>query len=176
MTITALSKTENDRTPRTSKRDNRSRVQEWPQLVGLSELDLKTEQLQPLHWLAHPFPVELKATLETTPPDIATIIRQSLAVDVYKKRAVSSDDGPSDAPQAGDRRSLMSDSQHRVRNSLTSHLSRLSLLNHSDGSRSPSKLSGDTGSIKGHLGWIAGKTSHPTRGLRDRLRERNTFK
>ncbi|OJD15807.1 hypothetical protein AJ78_03987 [Emergomyces pasteurianus Ep9510] len=174
---TPRSKTESERIHSTTRVDNRSRVQPWPQLVGLSELDLKTDQLEPLHWLAHPFPVELKATLETTPPDIATIIRQSLALDLYKKKAPSSRDNASDAsPQAGDRRSLLSDSQYRPRNGSTSQLSRLSSLNNSDGSRSPSNLSVDTGSIKSPLGWIASKTPNPTRGLRDRLRERNTFK
>ncbi|EEQ85426.2 hypothetical protein RJZ56_006493 [Blastomyces dermatitidis] len=176
MTTPVPSTTESSRIPASRKIDKRSRLLEWPRLAGLGELDVKAEQLQPLHWLAHPFPAELKGTLDTTPPDIITIVHQSLAVDLYRKKAPSSGDGGSDAHLAGDRRSLMSDSQYRPRNGSTSQLSRLSSLNNSDGSRSPSKLSMDSGSIKRPLGWIASKTPKPTKGLRDRLRERNTFK
>ncbi|KLJ06542.1 hypothetical protein EMPG_10060 [Blastomyces silverae] len=177
MTTTVPSTTESDRIPAARKIDKHARLLEWPQLAGLGELDVKTEQLKPLHWLAHPFPAELKATLDTTPPDIITIIHQSLAADLYRKKAPSSGGGGSDAHLAGDRRSPMSDSQYRPRNgSTTSQLSWLSSLNNSDGNRSPSKLSLDSGSIKRPLGWIASKTPKPTKGLRDRLRERNTFK
>ncbi|KKZ63062.1 hypothetical protein EMCG_02563 [[Emmonsia] crescens] len=167
MTTTTPSNTQSDRIL--------SRVQKWPQLVGLSELDLKTDQPQPLYWLVHS-PAELKAISEPTPPDVATIVHQSLAADLYKKKAASSRDDGSDAHQTGDRRSLMSDTQYRPRNGSTSQLSRLSSLNNSDGSQSPSKLSVDSGSIKRPLGWIASKTPNPTKGLRDKLRERNTFK
>ncbi|PGH02382.1 hypothetical protein GX51_04690 [Blastomyces parvus] len=175
MTTTVPSTTESDRLPAARETDKRSRLQEWPQLAGLSELDMKTE-LQPLHWLAHPFPAELRATLDTTPPDIVTIVHQSLAADLYREKAPSSGGVGSDAKLPGYRRSLMSDSQYKPRNGSTSQLSRLSSLNNSDGSRSPSKLSMDSGSIKRPLDWIASKAPKPTRGLRDKLRERNTFK
>ncbi|OJD28500.1 hypothetical protein ACJ73_00099 [Blastomyces percursus] len=175
MTTTVPSTAESDRVPAARKIDKRSCLLEWPQLAVLGELDVKTEQPQPLHWLAHPFPAELKATLDTTPPDIITIVHQSLAADLYRKKAPSGDGG-SDAHLAGDRRSVMSDSQYRPRNGSTSQLSRLSSLNNSDGNRPSSKLSKDSGSIKHSLGWIASKTPKPTKGLRDRLRERNKFK
>ncbi|KAG5302056.1 IBR domain-containing protein [Histoplasma ohiense] len=159
-----------------SKTDKRSSLLDWPQLVGLRELDLGTDKLPPLHWLAHPFPAELEVIPDNTPPDVITIIHQSLSFDLYRKRALPPQDGWSDAHQNGDRWPLMSDSQCRQRNGSISQLSRLSSLNNSEGSRSPSKRSVDSGSIRRPLGWIGSKKSNPTRALRDRLRERNTFK
>ncbi|QSS66781.1 hypothetical protein I7I51_02992 [Histoplasma capsulatum] len=156
-----------------SKTDKRSSLLDWPQLVGLRELDLGTDKLPPLHWLAHPFPAELEVIPDNIPPDVITIIHQSLSFDLYRKSALPSQDGGSDAHQNG---SLISNSQCRQRKGSISQLSRLSSLNNSEGSRSPSKRSVDSGSIRRPLVWIGSKKSNPTRALRDRLRERNTFK
>ncbi|PGH13577.1 hypothetical protein AJ79_03570 [Helicocarpus griseus UAMH5409] len=174
--VTTASNTEHGKTSSTDPPGNHSHLLEWSQLVGLSDLDLKTDQLQPFHWLAHPCPKELKVTSESTPPEITAIVHQSLAADLYKKKTASSKDGTSDTGPSGDRRSIMSDLPDRPKNGSASQLSRLSSVTNSDGSRSPSKRSMDSSSIKRPLGWIASKTTNPTKGLKERLRERNTFK
>ncbi|EEH20505.2 hypothetical protein PABG_02736 [Paracoccidioides brasiliensis Pb03] len=177
MTTAAPPRTEPNPISCACKLENSSlKLAEWPQLVGLAELDQRADQLEPLHWLVHPCPAELKVTPETLCPDVATIVNQSLSIDLYKPSAPPSTDGASDVGLSGDRKSVVSVSQSRPQNGSTSQLPRLSSVNNSDGTRSPSKFSLDSATIKRPLGWITGKTPNPSKGLRDKLRERNTFK
>ncbi|KAK2737331.1 hypothetical protein FQN55_001169 [Onygenales sp. PD_40] len=156
----------------TSASDRSSKVLEWPKLLGIDDLDLQTEQLPPLHWLAYECPEELKVTLENTPPDITKIVNQSILVGLYKKSESSDVDSRNRLSVA------TSDGQDRPKNDSASQLSRLSSVanSHSDGARSPSKLSLDSSAIKKPLGWIASKTPKPGRGLKEKMKERYTFK
>ncbi|KAK2798141.1 hypothetical protein FQN50_008952 [Emmonsiellopsis sp. PD_5] len=158
--------------------DRSSKVSEWPKLLGIDDLDLQTEQLPPLHWLAYECPEELKVTFENTPPDITKIVNQSLLVELYKKPEASVEPGSSDVDSRNRLSVATSDGQDRLKNDSASQLSRLSSAanSHSDGGRSPSKLSLDSSAIKKPLGWIASKTGKPGKGLKEKMRERYTFK
>ncbi|PGH11444.1 hypothetical protein AJ80_07124 [Polytolypa hystricis UAMH7299] len=149
----------------------------WPALVGLKNLEDMGER--PLPWTEYRCPDELRAIKRDAHPELARIMHESLAVELYNNPQVKEEPKPATAqglsPASHSPRSSIL-SPNRADNDAISQRSRSSFTA-SDNAYSPtagtsyatSQISTQTGSSRLSFSLFSG-------GLKSRIREKNSFR